>query len=377
MPSVAISSKSFISVSSIISKSSFNISISIATAGIKTITMTDEEPEKAFESASLLGIAEDRNNVIDCQRASQMDFWNNERYVEAIDRAKVFCKPTLDDKYRILSRLKSQNRHIAMTINQPEKGQLVKNNVELSVAMPSLASDVAVDAADLLVYENGFKAITDAIMLAKEAYYTLRNSIRWIVSSVVGQLLTLLIGSIIYFIFKDPFTVPLSLSQIVWINFLVNILPSFALGKSSTNSKMFYTKSNRVGNLVLGDYRWDIILRGIVVALISLISFVFTAEFSSIEHIQTATCTTLIFTQFITGLRCYKYPTRIRLRERISVYRSLWLTVLFCIVIHLAIIYIPFTQAILDAKSLGIEWFWIIPFCIVSMLPIDLTKERR
>jgi len=345
-------------------------------SGIKTITITDEDPEEAFDATSLIGIADDRRYVIDFQKVRRRtNFWDNERYMESIDRAKVFCKPTQEDKEKILSRLKGQNKHIAMTIDSPEDDQLTKNKVEIKIAIPSTASDISVNSADLLIYEGGFKTVTDTIILAKELYYTLRNSIRWILSSVVGQFLTMLIGSIIYFIRPQTFTLPISLSQIVWINLLVNILPSFAFGKINADSKMFYTKSNRVGNLTLSDYQWDIILRGTVVALISLIIFIFTAKFSLREHIQTATCTSLIFTQFITGLQCYRYSTIKKKRD--SKNKSLWLIVFLGIIIHLTGIYIPFIQPFLDTVYLDIEWFWIIPFCIISFLPIDLTKGRQ
>ena len=140
---------------------------------------------------------------------------------------------------------------------------------------------------------------------------------------------------------------------------------------------MFYIRSHRVGSLIFGDYGWDILARGIVVALFSLISLIFTAVFSVKGNIQTATCTTLILTQFITGLQCYKYPSKIRLRNRISMYWPLWVTVFSCMAIHLLILYVPFTQSIVDFNSLSIEWLWISPFCLISMLPIDLTRKRR
>lgn len=347
-------------------------------AGIKIIIMTDEDPEEAFDATSLLGITDDRRNVIDCQKISQTDFRNDERYVEDIDRARVFSKPTLQDKHKILSRLRAQNRQIAMTINQPEDLQSIKDNdVKVNVAMPSMASDAAVNAADILIYENGFKTITDAVILAKEAYYTIKKSIRWILSSVIGQILTLLIGGIIYFINPQTFEIPLTLSQIVWINLLVSILPSFALSPSSTNNEIFYTRSNQVGNFVWSKNQWDIVLRGTVVAVISLISFFLTATFSIKEHIQTATCTTLIFTQLITNLQCYQYSNRMAIIKRIFMRQSLWITVLSCIVTHLAIIYIPFTQQIIDFNLLDIEWVWIIPFCLISMLSCLLTKNSR
>lgn len=345
-------------------------------AGIKYLAITDENPENAFDEAQLLGITDDRNSILDCQRVSENELWNNERYLEFIDRAKVFSKPTLENKHKILSRLKNKNRYITMTIEQPEELELKGNSVDISIAVPSIASDVAVNEADLLVYENGFKTIVDAITLAKETYYTLRNSIRWILSSAVGQLLTLLIGCIIYFINPQNFTIPFTLSQIVWINLLVNIIPSFALSKSSVNNGMFYTRYKRAGDLVLNDYRWDIILRGIIVASITLISFIFTAKFSVIEHVQTATCTTLILTQFMTGLQCYKYPNRTGLKKRIITHKTLWTTVLACIVIHLATIYIPFTKPILNFIPLDIEWLWILPFWFVSILSVDLTNKK-
>merc|ERR1711964_149005 len=131
----------------------------------------------------------------------------------------------------------------------------------------------------------------------------------------------------------------------------------------------------------MGDFS-DVVLRGLVIASMTIFSFVLTfsnasdaADQNASAVAQTAACTTLIFTQLVASFQCHRHfweSTFQRMRANLP----LFFTVLTCMALHLLIVYLPFARQILGFTPLSTEWQWVLPLCGISMfLPLNLVNQ--
>ena len=117
----------------------------------------------------------------------------------------------------------------------------------------------------------------------------------------------------------------------------------------------------------------DFIMRGIIISLITLVSYAFSVN-SKGDSIQTVTCTTLIFSQLFSIFQCFRHKND-RLTEVFQSNIWLLITILFSIVLHIISISFPCLQTAIGFTNITNEWQWIIPLSILMFLPLNLTSR--
>ena len=349
-------------------------------AGIKIVMITDKDKLQAFDLAREFGLIQDKKAVVS---RAELDQLNNEELDSIADRLLVYCKPSPEQKLNIVQRLKRSGYSVGIWGKSPGDLRAIKV-ADVSFASASRASHIVQQHSGCLILQDGFEVISDLLLHAREMYSNLRNSMRWLLSCTVAQLITLVIGFIIQQLKGYPYPMPLNLQQIIWVYFLVNLIPANSLGYDRIRGDLKRNRRKKVPPFLPKIYRFDILLRSIVVALMTIVSFVVTLEFypNSPQRAQTAACTTLVLTQLIASFQCHRHFWE-SLYQRITANISLFITVLICIALHLLVIYLPDMRQILwgsefyQMEPLLKEWQLLLPFCIFLLLfPLNLGGRR-
>ena len=346
-------------------------------AGVKIVMMTDKDRQLATELAKELGITQDKNAVVE---KTNLENIGNEDFRSVLNRFLVYCKLSMEQSLAIVQHLKSQEYPVGFFGRSP-KDLRAMNAADVSFASAAHAPQVLQRYAGCLILKDGFWVIETLLNHTREAYSNLRSSMRWLLSGVLAQLITLVIGFSLHQLYGFP--MPLTLQQIIWIQMLVNLIPSIWLGHDRIRGHLTCNRSQKTPPFFPKSYRFDILLRSLVIGLMTIVSFVVTLEAISGDQertkavAQTAACTTLIFTQLISNFQCRRHFWE-SLAQRIVANPPLLFAMLSCVILHLVVVYVEAANGIFGTMPLmPKEWQWIGSFCILALLPLNLTVGKR
>ena len=276
---------------------------------------------------------------------------------------------------------------------------------DIALADSTHASHVVQAAADGLISTKGFQAVKDSLLHAREAYHNAAGFLRWNLSCTLSLLFTLTIGTLLHYLYKMP--MPLTLTQIIWVQFLTTLLPSFGIGTEQifADEKHHRPSLFSRARFLSKTTGMDIICRALTISLMALIPFFFMlwrspalsdtlgvstlmSEVFSVGNAQTpispditvartVVCTTLILTQLATCWQALRYPWE-SLFQRM--FANSWLIVISVVVIalHLTTLYVEPVAQFLGMAPFKWEWQWTLLFSLtLFLLPLNLAINSR
>ncbi len=356
----------------------------VRAAGLEVIMTTSNPKTATYEIANGLGLAESNSELISGEELREM---SDDEYSQKAEHIHVYCEMSPDDKWRIVQTLQQKGRVVAFMGSQP--GDVMPTNeAEVGIALRESASDAILENSNLFLYDGAVEFAANTIAQAREAIVSIRNSVRYMLSCGIGQALTIFIAFLIYVFSKKEFAMPLTLYQVIWINLLATILPILALSRDTTVINISHTQPISPSSLFANGYKFDIFIRGLLIALMALVGFSYYAFFrnygmsNKLSEAQTVACTVLILTQVIFCFQCHRRQGE-GFVERFVANKWLLITSLIVIGLQFAAIYIkPFNEIIgMTPISnweyfLGIGLLSLIALLLIALLPLDIWGSR-
>ncbi|MGE5392801.1 MAG: cation-translocating P-type ATPase, partial [Candidatus Saccharibacteria bacterium] len=188
-------------------------------AGIRTVMITGDNELTAMAVAQELGLSQADDETILGQDLAKL---TDEQLTEQIGRIKVFARTTPQDKLRIVRAFQSAGYNVAVT-GDGINDALALKQAEIGVAMGRKGTDVAKEAADIVITDDNYKSIVKAVEEGRTIYDNVLKSIRYLLSTNIGEAITILLA--LFAGFPTPF-LPV---QILWLNLVTDSLPAIAL----------------------------------------------------------------------------------------------------------------------------------------------------
>ncbi|HYE22806.1 MAG TPA: cation-translocating P-type ATPase [Verrucomicrobiae bacterium] len=260
-------------------------------AGIKTIMITGDNELTALWIARNLGLAGEFDEAI---LGKELQKLTDEELIKVLDRVKVFARTTPEDKLRIVQTFQKNGYSVAVT-GDGVNDALALKQAEIGVAMGKKGTDVAKEAADIVITDDNYATIVNAIEEGRTIYDNVFKSIRYLLSTNIGEVLAILIALIL------GLPAPLLPAQILWTNLVSDGLPALALAVDPKDP-MAMRRAPREKNAKLLSTRVLIKLFsiGLIVALFSLSIYWYVLNTSdNLTLARTWAFTSLIFFQMI------------------------------------------------------------------------------
>ena len=364
----------FISFSSTDNEETKEVIKSFMDTGLKVILISDSDEQTTTDLAKELGLVHTRNAVGTRKEIMKL---STQEFDKEVPNWNAYSQPTQEQRRNIVLSLKRHNHSVGF-LGQNANDQRAMITADLAFTDTRYAAHFAQEHADCLIVEKGFKAVKDCLLYAQEAYQNLSGSLRWCLSCTLAQFLTVVFGLILHASFK--FEMPLTLTQVVWVQFLTTMLPAFGLGyeKISVNEKQH--RPNRATMLLPKTAVFDIVCRSLVISLMAIIHFLVLISFateSNLQEARSAACTTLIFTQVVSYFQCTRYPWE-SLFKRMFTNIRLFIILIIVIGFHVSAMYIVPMQNLLEIVPLQQEWI-VTSLCslILLLLPLNLAINPR
>ena len=236
-----------------------------ARAGVSTVMITGDHPDTAFSIARELGIA---SHMEECITGRELDHLKEQSFLQRLPRLKVFARVTPEHKVRIVEGYRSLHKTVAMTgdgVNDAPSLQAA----DIGIAMGQGGTDVARGAADFVLMDDNVATIHTAIREGRGIYENIRKSVLFLLSSNLGEILTMLLTII------AGLPAPLKAGFILWINLITDSLPALALGvdENDTESLMREPPRKKEDSLFAKGGLMCVICYGLVIGGISLAAF--------------------------------------------------------------------------------------------------------
>ena len=232
-------------------------------AGIKTVMITGDHKTTALAIAKDLHIYHSGDLAISGQ---ELDAMSDQELDLILKRATIFARVSPADKLRIIQSLKRCGEVTAMTGDGVNDAPALKA-ADIGVAMGINGSDVAKDAADMILLDDSFTTIVTAIKEGRRVYRNIQKIIQFLLVGNVAEISTLAIATIF------NWNAPLLALHILWVNLATATLPALALGVDPASPNIMKHKPVKTGTVFEKDLVWRVISQGLFVALLTLTAY--------------------------------------------------------------------------------------------------------
>ena len=243
-------------------------------AGIKTVMITGDHISTAKAIAKDLGILRKYDLAVTGEELSQIP----QNILEKnIMKYSVFARVSPEDKVRIVKAYQSTGAVVAMTGDGVNDSPALKI-ADIGVAMGQNGTDVAKNAADMVLADDNFVTIVEAVKQGRNIYDNIRKAIHFLISTNIGEIVTIFVGLLL------GLKSPLLAIQLLWINLVTDSLPAIALGLEPADKDIMNRKPRDSKKGIFADGLWSkIFLEGTMLGMLTLFAFSIGNNLYSVE----------------------------------------------------------------------------------------------
>lgn len=336
-------------------------------AGIRVIMTTGDHKKTAESIAKELKILEKDSLIL---TGKELDELSDEELDKIIDRVAVFARVSSYHKYRIVASLKRRKYTVAVTgdgINDAPSLKLA----DVGIAMGS-GTDVAKEASDVILNDDNFNTIVNAIEEGKVIFENLRKVVKYLLSTNSGEILTISCA-LLFFPFLPMLFTPV---QILWINFVTDgLLDKFLAMEPKESGYKRESLLRKINNKLMdADMLFNIIYVSAFMAIGTLFVFLLAWNQGDYSKAQTMGFVTLALFQVFNAMNCRsseKSLFELGLTSNKYLFISATCSILL---IFLSTILVPF-QIALNTVPLSISEWLLIFFLASSVLTVDELRK--
>ncbi|MBC8068062.1 MAG: cation-translocating P-type ATPase, partial [Deltaproteobacteria bacterium] len=277
-------------------------------AGIRVIMITGDHPRTAARIAADLGIVEAGDAAL---TGSELDALDDAGFAEAVRKTSVYARVSPAHKLRIVDALQADGNIVAMTGDGVNDAPALKA-ADIGVAMGLTGTEVTKEAAKMILADDNFATIVQAVREGRAILDNIRKFLRYLLASNMGEVLTVFFGVVGAGVIGlkgagDVVVLPLLATQLLWINLITDSGPALAMGVDPAADDLMARKPRHMGERVIDARMWaGVVQIGLVIAVLTLLTIDIYLPGGLVEGsndlatARTAGFTVLVFTSLFT-----------------------------------------------------------------------------
>ena len=264
------------------------------TAGIRPIMITGDHLVTASAIARKIGILDDNGRAVEGREIENL---SDEELDEFVSDVSVYARVSPEHKIRIVSAWQRKGYIVSMTGDGVNDAPALKQ-ADIGVAMGITGSEVAKDAASMVLTDDNFATIVKAIENGRNLYRNIQRAIQFLLSGNTAGILAVLYASFM------ALPVPFKAVHLLFINLLTDSLPAIALGVEPHSSDVMNEKPRPKNQSILTKkVLTNICVEGIVIGVMTMIAFYF-GFLRNAEVASTMAFSTLCLSRLVHGFNC-------------------------------------------------------------------------
>ena len=357
-------------------------------AGIKTVMITGDHKITAIAIAKSLGILQGEEEAL---TGAELEKMSDEDLTKNIRKYSVYARVSPEHKVRIVKAWQANGEIVAMTGDGVNDAPALKT-ADIGCAMGIVGTDVSKEAADVILTDDNFATIVSSVEEGRRIYDNILKAIQFLLSSNVGEVITLFVAILITPLLGNLFgidinlIVPLLPIHILWINLVTDSLPALALAVDPPQKDVMDRKPNKNKSVFTKGMIWRIVYQGILIGVITIVAFIvglatpdenlpviegLTNEEIKVEIGQTMAFCVLAFSQLVHVFNVRDNKTSI-FKTGIFSNKQLILAVLASAALMLGILLIPALRHVFSIPVLPVGN--ILEIVVLSLMPLIVVE---
>ncbi len=333
-------------------------------AGIKTVMITGDHLETAKAIAKELEILNPQDKAI---TGKELDKIPQKELEKTIKEYSVFARVTPEHKVRIVKAWQRTGAVVAMTGDGVNDSPALKN-ADIGIAMGNNGTDVAKNASDMILTDDNFVTIVEAVKQGRNIYDNIKKAIHFLISTNIGEIVTIFMGLVL------GMKSPLLAIQLLWINLVTDSLPAIALGLETAEKDIMNRKPVDSRKSIFADGLWSkIVIEGIMIGMLTLIAFSIGNKYYSLEVARTMAFVSIGMLELVHSFNIKSEKSIIE----VGIVENKFLIGSFILgtFVQLIVVIVPFLANIFDLQMLNTTQ-WIITI-IISLMPIPIMELQK
>jgi len=318
-------------------------------AGIKVVMITGDHKDTAVAIARDIEITDDEEIV--ALTGSDLDQLTDQEFEDMVDDVRVYARVFPEQKVRIVETLKKKGNVASMTGDGVNDAPALKK-AAIGVAMGS-GTDVAKESADMLLQDDNFATIVQAVREGRTIFDNIRRFVRFQLSTNIGAILTITSSSIM------GLPVPFNPIQVLWINIIMDGPPAQSLGVEPPEQGVMERPPLKE-EIIPRKNLIKIVIAGVVmtVGTLALYSYMLSTG-NELNRAMTMAFTVFVMYQIFNVFNCRSdggFSNKV-----------LFIAVGASLLLQIAVIYLPFLQGIFRTTALGL-FDWVVILLIAATI---------
>ncbi len=339
-------------------------------AGIRPVMITGDHKDTAVAIARQLGILGEGQLAI---TGAELNEIPEEQLNREITKYSVYARVQPEHKVRIVKGWKTKGKITAMTGDGVNDAPSIKT-ADIGVGMGITGTDVTKNVADMVLADDNFATIVNAVEEGRRIYDNIRKSIQFLLSSNLAEVLAIFFSTMLGFTILKPV-------HLLWINLITDSFPALALGTEPSEPDVMKRAPRKSKEGVFaGGMGFDVAFQGVIITALTMLSY-FIGHFiesGNWEAVNSADGMTMAFLTLSLVEIVHSFNMRSRRKSVFQIPRQnkfLWLSMVASLVATTLVIYVPFLADSFSFEHISLQEYGIALLLAFSILPImELVK---
>lgn len=329
-------------------------------AGIKTVMITGDHKKTAVAIAKEIGIFHNGDMVL---TGNELDLMSFDELCNVVNKVTVFARVNPNHKLLIVRALKRHGHIVAMTGDGVNDAPAIKE-ADIGVSMGINGTDVTREASEIVLLDDNFATLVNAVDEGRSIYNNIRKFIRYLLSCNIGEVVTMFLGMLM------GMPIILLPIQILLVNLVTDGLPAIALGLEPSDKRSMSIPPRKPNESVFSNgLATKIVFRGILIGIATLASFVTLFKMTGSEDVaRSGALFALVFAQLIHVFECKSEEKGLFSIRYFNNFKLIGASMLSLITL-LLVIYSPYFNVIFSTVPLIFNQV-LVPICYCLLAPI-------
>ena len=334
-------------------------------AGIKTVMITGDHITTAKAIAKDLEILRGRELAITGQ---ELDKISDSKLEKEIMNYSVFARVTPEHKVRIVKAFQKTGAVVAMTGDGVNDAPALKKS-DIGIAMGRKGTDVAKNAADMILNDDNFVTIVDAVKQGRNIFDNIKKAIHFLIATNIGEIVTIFVGLLL------GVKSPLLAVQLLWVNLVTDSLPAIALGLEPPEKDIMNRPPRDSRKSIFADgLMGKIVVEGFMIGMFTILAFFIGNRYYGIEVARTMAFISLGMLELIHSFNVKSEESIFK----VGLFENKYLVGAFLLgtVLQLGIVFVPTLAEIFKLTQLNTtQWLITIAISIAPIIIVELQKK--
>ena len=334
-------------------------------AGIKTVMITGDHILTAKAIAKELGIL--RNNDL-AVTGQELDRMPQNELEKNIFKYSVFARVSPEHKVRIVEAFQKTGAVVAMTGDGVNDAPALKK-ADIGVAMGRNGTDVAKNASDMILADDNFVTIVEAVKQGRNIFENIKKAVHFLIATNIGEIVTIFVGLLL------GLKAPLLAIQLLWINLVTDSLPAIAIGLEKPDKDIMNKKPRDNRKSIFADGLWGkIIVEGTMIGVLTLFAFSIGNNLYGLEVGRTMAFVALGMLELIHSLNVKSEESIFK----VGIFENKYLvgSIILGTILTILVVMVPVFADVFKLQALTpIQWLYTMAISIMPIIIIEAQKK--